>query len=85
LKVFFCELQNLNAVYSFGHWVVGKTVPEECFFFSSQGIGFNTTFYASPAVLVSGHHYYDRQVNSHIPPENNIIAAWVEVKYSILL
>jgi len=43
-----------------------------------QEVQYNTTFYASPAVLVSVHHYYDRQVNSLVPPENNIIAAWVE-------
>ena len=53
-------------------------------FFSSfyflQEVQYNTTFYESPAVLVSVHHYYDRKVKSHVPPENNIITAWVEVR-----
>ncbi|XP_020609571.1 uncharacterized protein LOC110048125 [Orbicella faveolata] len=43
-----------------------------------QQVQFNTTFYASPAVLVSVHHDYDRKVKKHIPPEYNIITAWVE-------
>ena len=46
---------------------------------------FNTTFYASPVVLVSVHHYYDRKGKNHIPPENNIITAWVEVGHSLSL
>ena len=40
---------------------------------------YNTTFYESPTVFVSVHHYYDREVKTHVPPENNIITAWVEV------
>ena len=42
---------------------------------------FNTTFYASPIVLVSVHHLYNPQVGmkSLVSPENNIISAWVEV------
>ena len=42
---------------------------------------FNTTFYASPIVLVSVHHLYNPQVGmkSLISPKNNIISAWVEV------
>ena len=42
---------------------------------------FNTTFYASPVVLVSVHHLYNPQVGmkSFVSPENNIISAWVEV------
>jgi len=43
-----------------------------------QKVQFNTTFYASPVVLISVHHQYDRQTKSHIAPENNIITAWVE-------
>jgi len=43
-----------------------------------QQVHYNTTLYASSAVLVSVHHYYDRQESSTVPPENNIIAAWVE-------
>ncbi|KAL9962235.1 hypothetical protein ACROYT_G031317 [Oculina patagonica] len=43
-----------------------------------QEVPYNTTFYASPAVLVSVHHNYDRKVKNSIPPENNIITAWVE-------
>ena len=46
---------------------------------------FNTTFYASPVVLVSVHHDYDRKVKNHIPPEYNIITALVEVRDSSLL
>ena len=30
-------------------------------------------------MLFSVHHYYDRKAKSHVPPENNIITAWVEV------
>lgn len=52
-------------------------------YFSSQQVDFNTTFYSSPAVLVSVHHYYNRQVNHLIPQENNIITAWVEVDITI--
>ncbi|KAL9963121.1 hypothetical protein ACROYT_G032296 [Oculina patagonica] len=43
-----------------------------------QEVQYNTTFYKSPAVLVSVDHQYDRQVKSHVPPENNMITAWVE-------
>ncbi|XP_078383861.1 uncharacterized protein LOC144666332 [Oculina patagonica] len=43
-----------------------------------QEVKYNTTFYASPAVLVSVHHNYDRKVKNSIPPENNIITAWLE-------
>ncbi|RMX58432.1 hypothetical protein pdam_00019701 [Pocillopora damicornis] len=43
-----------------------------------QEVSFNTTFYTSPVVLVSVHHFYDRQQKSLILPENNIITAWVE-------
>ncbi|XP_020609574.1 uncharacterized protein LOC110048129 [Orbicella faveolata] len=43
-----------------------------------QQVQFNTTFYASPVVLVSVHHDYDRKVKNHIPPEYNIITAWVK-------
>ena len=51
---------------------------------------FNTTFYASPVVLVSVHHLHNPQVGmkSLVSPENNIISAWVEVNkqaVSILL
>ena len=53
--------------------------------FSSQQVQFNTTFYASPVVLVSVHHSYDRKVKNHIPPEYNIITAWIEVRHSSLL
>ncbi|KAL9962239.1 hypothetical protein ACROYT_G031321 [Oculina patagonica] len=42
-----------------------------------QEVPYNTTFYASPAVLVSVHHNYDRKVKNSIPPENIIITAWV--------
>ena len=42
---------------------------------------YNTTFYESPVVLVSVHHSYDRKLKTHVPPENNIITAWVEVRY----
>ena len=38
------------------------------FCFSSQKVQFNTTFYASPVVLVSVHHDYNRKVKKHIPP-----------------
>lgn len=55
------------------------------FCFSSQQVQFNTTFYASPVVLVSVHHDYDRKVKNHIPPEYNIITAWVEVRHNLLL
>ena len=55
------------------------------FCFSSQRVEFNTTFYASPVVLVSVHHDYDRKVKNHIPPEYNIITAWVEVRHNSLL
>ena len=55
-------------------------------FFSSQQVDFNTTFYSSPAVLVSFHHYYNRQANHlGVPQESNIITAWVEVRNSPLL
>ena len=30
-------------------------------------------------MFFSVHHYYDRKTKSHVPPENNIITAWVEV------
>ena len=53
--------------------------------FSSQKVQFNTTFYASPVVLVSVHHDYDRKTKIHIPPEYNIITAWVEVRHGCLL
>jgi len=43
-----------------------------------QQVPFNTTFYAPPVVLVSVHHQYDRQVKSRVPPENNIITAWMK-------
>ena len=46
-----------------------------------QQVPFNITFYASPVVLVSVRHQYDRQVKGTIPPENNIITSWVEVEY----
>ena len=46
-----------------------------------QNVSFNTTFYASPAVLVSVHHYYDRKMKTVISPENNIVTAWVEVRW----
>ena len=42
---------------------------------------YNTTFYAPPVVLVSVHHQYNRQNKKYVPPENNIITAWVEVRY----
>ena len=44
-----------------------------------QHMPFNTTLYASPVVLVSVHHQYDRKAKMFVPPENNIITAWVEV------
>ena len=47
----------------------------------SQNIHYNTTFYASPVVLVSVHHYYNRNMKNVILPENNIVTAWVEVRY----
>ena len=53
--------------------------------FVSQQVQFNTTFYASPAVLVSVHHDFDRRVKKHIPPEYNIITAWIEVRCGPLL
>ena len=34
---------------------------------------------------MSVHHGYDRKVKNHIPPEYNIITAWVEVRDSSLL
>ncbi|CAH3162089.1 unnamed protein product, partial [Pocillopora meandrina] len=45
-----------------------------------QQVQFNTTFYASPVVLVSVHHLYNPQVSmkSLVSPNNNIISAWVE-------
>ncbi|PFX13948.1 Aggrecan core protein [Stylophora pistillata] len=45
-----------------------------------QEVEFNTTFYASPVVLVSVHHIYNPQVTmkSPVSPKNNIISAWVE-------
>ena len=46
---------------------------------------FNTTFYASPVVIVSVHHDYDPNMKYHIPPEHNIITAWVEVRHNSLL
>ena len=55
------------------------------FCFTSQQVQFNTTFYASPVVLVSVHHDYDRKVKNHIQPEYNIITAWIEVRHSYLL
>ena len=52
-------------------------------YFSPQQVGFNTTFYLLPAVLVSVNHYYNRQANHlGVPPENNITTAWVEVRNS---
>ena len=32
-------------------------------------------------VLVSVHHYYNRNMKNVILPENNIVTAWVEVRY----
>ena len=55
------------------------------FCFSSQQVQFNTTFYSSPAVLVSVHNDYDRKVKNHIPPEYNIITAWIEVGHISVL
>ena len=54
------------------------------FLFFLQEVQFNTTFYASPVVLVSVHHFYNPQISmkSLVPPENNIISAWVEVNMS---
>ena len=46
---------------------------------------FNTIFYASPAVLVSVHHDYDGKVKNYIPPEYNMITAWVEVRHISVL
>ncbi|CAH3143439.1 unnamed protein product, partial [Pocillopora meandrina] len=45
-----------------------------------QKVHFNTTFYASPIVLISVHHFYNPQVSgkSSSSPENNIVTAWVE-------
>ncbi|KAL9963151.1 hypothetical protein ACROYT_G032326 [Oculina patagonica] len=43
-----------------------------------QEVQYNTTFYESPAVLISVGHQYDRKVKSHVLPDNNIITAWVE-------
>ncbi|KAL9973975.1 hypothetical protein ACROYT_G020502 [Oculina patagonica] len=43
-----------------------------------QQVDFNTTFYSSPVAFVSVHHHYDRQAQNQIPPENNIITAWLE-------
>ncbi|XP_022810500.1 uncharacterized protein LOC111347532, partial [Stylophora pistillata] len=45
-----------------------------------QKVNFNTTFYASPIVLISVRHFYNPQVSgkSSISPENNIVTAWVE-------
>lgn len=42
---------------------------------------YNNTFYAPPVVLVSVHHHYNRQNKKNVPPENNIVTAWVEVRY----
>ena len=52
-----------------------------CLFLFFQKVQFNTTFYASPVVLVSVHHLYNPQVSmkSLVSPNNNIISAWVEV------
>ena len=62
-----------------------NTIGLNSFFcFSSQQVQFNTTFYASPVVLVSVHHDYDRKVKNRIPPEYNIITAWVEVRHNSL-
>ena len=47
---------------------------------SPQEVTYNTTFYASPVVLVSAHHHYNRQNKQNVPPENNIVTAWVEVR-----
>ena len=46
-----------------------------------QEVQYNTTFYASPVVLVSVHHQYNRQNKKNVPPENNIVTAWVEVRF----
>lgn len=77
------------AIFSYSQKEI-ELFPENCYICtasrttihsSSQQVHYNTTFYASPVVLVSVHHYYDRQVKNHIPPENNVITAWVEVGY----
>lgn len=46
-----------------------------------QEVVYNTTFYAPPVVLVSVHHQYNRQNKKNVPPENNIVTGWVEVRY----
>ena len=64
-----------------------KIFPEYFYlfpFFLQEVHYINTTFYASPVVLVSVHHNYDSQEKSRLPPENNIIAAWVEVRYFLI-
>ncbi|KAL9963147.1 hypothetical protein ACROYT_G032322 [Oculina patagonica] len=43
-----------------------------------QKVPYNTTFYDPPVVLVSVHHNYDRVGKTNVPPENNIVTAWVE-------
>ena len=70
---------NLVSIYIFRVLYVYFNVFISCF----QRVHFNTTFYASPVVLVSVHHQYDRQAKSFVPPENNIITAWVEVRYHL--
>jgi len=56
---------------------IGTPTAEDNYGFC-QRVYYNTTFYTSPAVLVSVHHQYDRKAKTNIPPENNIITAWVE-------
>lgn len=46
-----------------------------------QEVVYNNAFYAPPVVLVSVHHQYNRQNEKNVPPENNIVTAWVEVRY----
>jgi len=78
LKFYILTPYNIGIPWSFKPIIVRHYLLP---FFSLQQVHYNTTFYVSPVVLVSVHHQYDRKAKTNIPPENNIITVWVEVRY----
>ena len=48
---------------------------------SLQVLNYTETFYAPPVVMVTVSHLYDSNNVYSVKPENNVLNAWIEVKW----
>ena len=47
----------------------------------SQVLNYTEAFYAPPVVMVTVSHLYDSNNVYSVKPENNVLNAWIEVKW----